>query len=68
MDQDFIVTARDLRSVGVCIHDGARPFCQRNGINFRDFMRNGIHASELLETDDAMAIKVVRTLEARGGK
>lgn len=54
----MIVTMRDVRACKMCAR-GARAFFKRHGLDWSDFIRNGIDASVLEATGDAMALKVV---------
>jgi len=61
----LIVTTKHLFTIpgysrrrGFC-RDGARMFCAANGIDWRDFVRNGVSADRLLKTGDAMALALV---------
>lgn len=63
MTSDFIVTARALQSKGFCV-SGARTWALSHNIDFKDFLKNGIAASRLIETGDALAMKAVALLEA----
>ena len=63
--EDFLVTAAHLRSApswtgraGLCAR-GARRFCARYGIDWVDFVRDGVPASRLLATGDALAAALV---------
>jgi hypothetical protein len=60
---ELIITAKDCRAAGICIRDGARPFCLRNNINFRDFMRDGVTASVLISTNEPLAIELVKFVQ-----
>ncbi len=39
---------------------GARAFFARHGLNWSDFLRNGVDAEALAATGDAMALKAVQ--------
>lgn len=59
------VTVAHLRSVpgfsprpGFCLRK-ARPWFKRHGLDWRDFVRNGIDAAALEATGDALALAVV---------
>ena len=45
---------------------GAIAVCSRHGLDWGNFLKNGIDEIKLIELDDAMAAKVVR--EAYNGK
>lgn len=56
-EEDPIITIDDIRKVGICAA-GARRWFSANGLDFRDFMANGIPASVLDATGDAQAFRV----------
>ena len=58
MKEDVIVTIDHVRAAGLCVH-GARTWFARHGLDFRAFLANGLPASVLLATGDAMAARVV---------
>ena len=58
MTEDFIITARDLQAKGFCA-PGARRWFHAHGLDFNDFLKNGIAASALLATNDGMAARAV---------
>ena len=60
----MIVTLMDGRNCGYCI-TGMRLFFRKYNLDFRDFMKNGIEASVLLELNDSMANKVVEAAHGR---
>lgn len=55
---DPIVTITDIRLAGHCAA-GARDWFKAHDLDFRDFLTNGIAASVLLATGDALAEQVV---------
>jgi hypothetical protein len=62
------ITIQDIRDAGYCA-SGARRWFSEQGLDFRDFMQNGILIADFLATNDGMAALVVtRKLErdARG--
>lgn len=67
-DSDLVIKVEDMAARGYCLA-GQKRFCEANGIDFRDYVRNGIPASRLLATGDAMAIEAVvnRIQEASTG-
>ena len=67
MSDDFIITARDLQSKGFCIVPGVRDFFRTYGLDFKDFLKNGISASVLLSTGDGMAVTAVERVRASRG-
>lgn len=48
----------DITKAGICA-SGARRWFHAHGLDFRDFMANGIDAEALLATGDAYARQVV---------
>lgn len=61
----MIVTMRDIRSAKMCSR-GTRAFFERHGLDYSDFLKNGIQAGKLAATGDAMALQVIEV--ARGRK
>lgn len=55
---DFIVSIKDARALGYCSR-GQREFCKRHNIDFLTFVREGIPASQFMETQDHQAIRMV---------
>lgn len=67
MDDELIVTIHDARKAGYCV-SGVRRWAAVQGLDFRAFLKDGIAASRLLDTGDAIAAAIVaRTQEARHG-
>lgn len=61
----MIVTIQHVHTVptwtgrqGYC-HGQARAFCARHGIDWLTFVREGVDAQQLLDTGDALAIRLV---------
>lgn len=48
----------DIRNAKMCAR-GTRAFFMMHGLDFQDFLKNGIDAEKILNTKDAMAIQVV---------
>lgn len=44
---------------------GIRLFCKKHNIDFMDFARNGIEASELEKLNDSMANKILEAVRGR---
>lgn len=61
----MIVTMKDIRSAKMCSR-GTRAFFERHGLDYSDFLKNGIQADKLAATGDAMALQVIEV--ARGRK
>jgi hypothetical protein len=55
--EPVIVTMRDIRGILGCSR-GARYFCQQHGIDWTDFLENGVAAEVLEATGDAMALRL----------
>ena len=66
MSEDFTVTLSDMRSLGYCCK-GTRALAQRYGIDWDDFIKNGIPASRLLALDNHFATEAVRIAKLRRG-
>ncbi|HXG28026.1 MAG TPA: hypothetical protein VNJ47_04170 [Nevskiales bacterium] len=58
MSSDVLVTIAHVRAAGLCA-PGARTWFARQGLDFRAFLAQGLPASILLATGDAMAARVV---------
>jgi len=57
--KDLIITTEHLRNIdGYCVA-GAKAFGELYGMDFKRFVREGIPASELIKTGDALALKMV---------
>lgn len=56
--EDPIITIADIRATGHCVRGAGRWFAL-HGLDFKKFMREGLPASTLLATDDALARQVV---------
>lgn len=61
--EDATVRMEHIRQARLCSR-GARAFFERHGLDWRQFLREGIPASELAATGDALALRVVEV--ARG--
>lgn len=59
-----IVTMRDIRRAKMCSR-GTRDFFRRHGLDFDDFLTNGIPAEKLEATGDAMAARVCEVARGR---
>jgi len=62
--EDKIITVSHAREVGGCI-PGWKAFCATHGFVWKDVVKNGLMASQLVSTDDVTAIKIVRYVYAR---
>ncbi len=63
MSTDVTVTIDDVRAVGLCVN-GTRVWFARQDMDFRAFLRDGCAADTLLDTGDAMALRVVEHARA----
>lgn len=63
--EGLTITVDDVRRAGHCIARGARPWFAAHGLDFRDFMKNGIDARTFHEKGDALSAKVIRRTLAR---
>lgn len=50
---------RHMRQAGYCRKEGVKPFFDARNWDWPDFLANGIDAQKLIDTNDAMALKVV---------
>lgn len=66
---EVIVRIEHIRAAGICVA-GARTWAKQQGIDFRDFLNNGLPASRLEQTGEHFALKVVEIArrEAANGK
>lgn len=65
----MVITMEHIKSVpvpngrdGYC-NRGIRKFCKRHSIDWHQLRKNGIDSSVLLDTGDAMALRVVKHAE-----
>ena len=58
------VTIQDLRTARYCLA-GVRPWFQRHGFDWQDFLDHGIEVSRLHATGDALIEPVIREAETR---
>lgn len=56
------IRMRHIREARMC-SKGARAFFETHGLDWNEFLKNGIDAAKLEATGDAMAIKVVRVAQ-----
>lgn len=63
MSSERVIRIEDVRRAGHC-PSGARTWFKLHGIDFRDFVKNGVRADVLLATNDAQARQVVALAEA----
>lgn len=63
MADDVIVTNEHVRMAGMCSR-GARQWFAYMGLDYADFLRNGLPASRVEATNDALGLKVVAIARA----
>ncbi|USL90025.1 hypothetical protein [Vibrio phage vB_VpaS_CHI] len=54
----MVITIEHIRNVHFC-SKGARYFCERHGLDWNEFIKNGLPEEVVLATGDHMAIEVV---------
>lgn len=59
------ITIDDVRLAGHCVA-GARDWFGRHGLDFRDFIRNGIAEETFLASGDGIAVEIVKAKRDRG--
>lgn len=58
-DATLIVRVRHIRQAGYCA-SGTRAWFERHGLNYMDFLKNGIAAEQITALDDHLGNEVVR--------
>lgn len=58
------ITMRDIRAAKMC-SSGARAWFIRHGLDWSQFLKQGIDAGSVLATGDAMAHRVVEAARGR---
>lgn len=66
VSEDFIITMEDLRKNAMCA-SGVRRWFIDHGLDFKDFLVNGMLASKFVDTGDALGIRAVEMVRARRG-
>jgi hypothetical protein len=59
---DRLITIADVRKAGFCVR-GARRWMLAHGMDFNDFLTSGIAAFKLRATGDALALKILASIE-----
>ena len=62
--ESLVVTIQDLRAARYCLA-GVRPWFQRHGFNWQDFLGHGIDAERLRATRDVLVEPVIQVAEMR---
>ncbi len=57
-----------LRALGYCSRDGIRPFMERHGFDWNDFLANGIDVDDARATGDGHAIAAAELAEREGAR
>lgn len=60
----MIVTIRHCKQIKFC-SPGVRRWFNSQGLDFKDFLRNGIAEEKLLATGDALALEVVKAANVK---
>ena len=60
----IIVTVHDCRKLGYCMKS-VRPWFESHGLDFRDFVKNGIDAETLMKTNDELAFRAIDEAKRR---
>lgn len=58
------VTISDMRKF-YCVK-GIKSWFEHQGLDFKDFLANGIDAQDLLDTNDSSAYKIVESMKDNG--
>jgi hypothetical protein len=61
---DVLVTMKDVRLAKMCSR-GARDFCAKYNLDYSEFLKQGLPASQLEATGNAMVLKVVEIARGR---
>lgn len=70
MNEDFVIRMRDVRAAKMC-SGGSRMFFEKHSLDWNAFLKEGILASKLIETNDVLALKIVeitKKLRANNGR
>ncbi len=54
----IVIRSNDMRRLNYCSR-GVRQFFERSGLDYADFLRNGIPSDQLAATNNAMILKVI---------
>ena len=60
----MIITIEHVRAAHYCAK-GSRAFCAKYKLDYSDFLKNGIDEQKLLDLNDSMADRLVRTAHGR---
>lgn len=57
---------KHIRAAGMCMLPGAKTWFERYGLDWKDFIRNGVAIEDVIATGDELGMQVVRI--ARDGQ
>lgn len=57
--EDMMITIKDVRQAGHCVR-GAKEWCERNDLDFRRLIGDGLTAREVAATGDEHGLRTVR--------
>jgi len=64
---DDRITVTDFRNVGLCV-SGQKTFAKQRGIDFRDFILNGMSVDQAKELNPAATEKILARRERQSGQ
>lgn len=64
---DERITMADVRAAGLCCR-GCKEWFRLRGLDFNDFLKNGIALSQIEHLNDALVDQVMASKNKRGGK
>jgi hypothetical protein len=64
---DLPIRSRELVQCGMCTK-GQKQWFSEHGLDFTDFLKNGVAVEVLLATGDGLATKAVEMVRARRGQ
>ncbi len=60
----LIIRVGDIRASGICLQ-GARGWFRRQGLDWQEFLAQGLPEDVLAATGDALALRVIATAQAQ---
>lgn len=67
MTEAVIVKVKHFRHYGLCLIPGVKYFFQRNGLDFKKFIKDGIPYSELERLNDPLLTEVLELAKNEQG-
>jgi hypothetical protein len=64
LNRDIIIRMRDVRAAKQCSR-GVRQFFRENGLDWSDFLKNGVKSGVIIDLKDEMGMQVVRCANGR---